>query len=158
MKQVTHICVVDDLEPKREDLLRAVRGLFPEVADTETYTFGCVSDVLWFACRERLAEIRVHPEEWLMVIDMRMPLSCGAVIESHGGYDILSEFSHSDLKCPVIVASSEPVDETSVREEYRGIIGVVRYQMWPSSEEAFRKILMKAGYLCPGDLIIAEAG
>lgn len=147
MKQVAHICVVDDSESKREDLLDAARKLFPSVAGSETYSFDCVSDILCFTCHEHVDEIRAHPEEWLMIVDMQMPASRGLRIETHGGYDVMNEFQRLELQCPVVIASSEPINEEHAQQVYEKFVGFVRYRVWCSSEAALREVLAKAGYL-----------
>lgn len=138
------ILIVDDNECKREALKESLERLFPEA---EVAEFECQMDFLCTIRYDHWREINDKPERWLLVIDMQMPFRKSEMIDVNGGFSALRWLCQVDVRCPAIIASSEPIDEEWAREAYGYFKGFVQYQPFVSPIGVLRELLSE--YLVP---------
>lgn len=132
-----HIFVVVDNPGKLADLTKSAKQLFPQVEFEEfKYSNGILGAI--FDAKDRILQ---EPEEYLMIIDMQVPPFTGGRIEADGGLGVLMELQRLEMKCPAIIASSEPIDEEKARGVYAAYKGFVRYRVWMDSKDAMRDVL-----------------
>jgi len=117
-----NIVIVDDSYYKRKAILEASRGLCPD-AKIDAFRYG--NEFLSFVCREHLEEIKDSPNDWLLLLDMQLPMSMHNRIEIDGGCQILDNLSTCQLESPVVVISSEGVDDNQAKETYEHFVGSI---------------------------------
>lgn len=143
VQRLKKICVVDDQRSKRDNVVRSLRKLFPWV---EIWEFECVSEFLDFV-RENQGQVSDTPEEWLMVLDMRMPLRSGGDLNSAAGYNALSEMSNMGTTCAAIVVSSDLIDTGRAREAYEHFKGLVIYDECALKYHPFSRDLLRLKFI-----------
>lgn len=132
------ILIVDDNATKLENLAQSAERLFPE-AKVETH--DCQTTFLRAIRNEYWEEVLRKPEEYLLIIDMQMPMFWHGPIDVEGGYDTLVWLSQSGVQCPAIIASSEVIDEDRAKESYDNYRGFVHYSAWCSPTSAMKEVL-----------------
>lgn len=140
------ICVVDDNEEKRHDILRVMCGLS---LTNNVHSFCCVHELLGFMQK------RVEPSEagdWLIMLDMQMPMMLNSPVLLDGGFETMEELRRMNRVSPVIVVSSEGIDEERARM-YAGYLGAVRYHFRNTRQlsDDVREILGQHAFLPPKD-------
>lgn len=138
------IFIVDDNPGKLADLSKSAKQLFPQ-AEVEEFTYA---NGLLCAVLDARDAIKADPEEYLMIVDMQLPPYTGGRINPEGGFEILAELQRLDLRCPIVVASSESIDEHRAVETYEFYQGFVRYRVYVTPTAALREVL--AEYLPDG--------
>lgn len=118
-----NIIIIDDSEYKMENICEYMKAIYP---DAEIWKACCTREGLVLIARELRNEINENPEEFLIVTDMVMPFYKDEEWDRNAGYDILMECKRLRFKCPIIIASSEEVDDERMKKEYPFYIGSVK--------------------------------
>lgn len=137
---VKNVVVVDDRKKKRREILGYMEHFFPEA---ELFSALCADEFCTLVCCQHMQEVQEKPEEWLAVIDMRMPHedSFNSAIDRECGYYVLKEMQCAGLKCPAIIVSSEVTDDVRAADCYASYKGSVEFSMWDDLTGDFREIL-----------------
>ncbi len=132
-----NVCVVDDYRYKRGRIISYMQDFFPAAA---IHSFQYAGDFLAFM-RERSKVIAKNPAEWLIVLDMQMPMFKGDEPDGECGYKVLTALQEMRCECPVITASSDVVDYERGKREYDNYHGGIWYDSCSDMTEDFRSVL-----------------
>ena len=145
LESILNVVIADDTNHKMELIIEAVRKCLPQA---KLLTYDCCKEAAYCLCRAHCKEILEHPEQWLVITDMQMPLYSGeSEINPTAGRHVLAEMSIAGLECPALIASSEAVDNSAMSEIYAHYIGSLQVMYRCDIKEPLRKLLVKSGYL-----------
>lgn len=137
MKNKNHIVIIDDAEYKQNSIAFDMHKLFP---DAQLHLFDSSNPAMRYLILDHKQEISENPDEWLIMLDMQMPLNPGGEIEMKCGVEVLYNLRRlANQKVDVIMVSSDRVNDDSLRSIYKGYIGHVTFNssvyMLPLYEE-----------------------
>lgn len=105
---IKNVVIIDDNNFKSQTIQEYLADLLDEPV---FYTRNCIAGGL-FVLKDKRTDIQENPEEWLIVTDMQMPFrNDDPQIERYGGLTVIHEIARLKLNCPVIITSSEQIDE-----------------------------------------------
>lgn len=119
---IKNVLIIDDSSYKLDTIKEHVEALLD---DPTVITRNCIGAGL-HVTHDMYDDIRKNPKEWLIITDMQMPFYEHERIERDGGLRILDELDRRDFECPVIIASSEEIEDRIASRHYAHYIGSVK--------------------------------
>lgn len=141
-KMIKYVCIVDDRAVEREAIAELVGEIFPNAKIfKDFYASGFLCNVGF----EQKDAIRIHPEEWLLLIDMQMPYNGDRFSEIHVdcGYRVLEDLERIGLQAPAFIVSPESIDEGRAAESYGAYKDSILFSANGTTVEDFREILAR---------------
>lgn len=120
---IKNVVIMDDLESKRSSIKSYLQEI---LQDAKFMDFGSLSSGLYHLHNSANEDILLNPNHWLIVTDMCMPLydEPSRMIE-RAGERVLREMSRLEFMCPVIVESSDVLDDLRLAKLYMAYLGSV---------------------------------
>lgn len=117
------VIIVDDYENKRKDIKESLTRFFGKDTIFKEYEYfnKAIREIL-----EMKDEINSNPENYLLILDMCFPHLSDTMPETDMGLHFLFNLKRRNINIPVIMCSSEEIDE-SLLVEYDNILGSVEY-------------------------------
>lgn len=134
---ITNIVIIDDSQYKADTIEGYMQKIFPKAKIDK---LEAINTGLMFI-RNNLAEIRQNPNHWLVVSDMVMPRYKHEMPERKGGEFVIREINRLDLKCPVILQSSDELDTNKYKEYYSYLLGTIKETSVVYNLEKYRELL-----------------
>ena len=132
------IFVVDDNDYKRNSIVASLKRLYPEA---HVLDFRYANEFLRDIRDQEKRDVPKDSQEYLVITDMMMPFLQGGDIKSDAGYHVLKRLDYWEYTWPVIVVSSEDIDEDMARRCYKHYVGFLLYHYGWDHDEDFRRII-----------------
>lgn len=136
------IIIVDDRKEKQEAIRDLILSIYP---DTPLLKFDSVAPAMECVRSTYIDKINENPLDYLIISDMQMPMASGGQVLTDGGIKFLKRLQNIGCNCPVIVVSSEPVNEVACKEAYSEYAGQVLHSFYRTSTSDY-KVLLDAYY------------
>lgn len=131
------VIIVDDLDFKRLDIKESLKNILGE----NTIFIEC--EYRGKAIREIMAladEINSHQKEYLLVLDMCFPVLSDMMPERDMGLDFLYYLKRRKINIPVIMCSSDKIDEELLKD-YDNVLGTVEYDSFVWLKPLFEEFI-----------------
>ena len=134
---IRNIVIIDDSETKAE----CVRGVLESIIDIHICGQRSTVNTGIAMLVDLQDDVVTNPNEWLVVVDMQMPMYHGAPVSTEAGFRLLREMTCMALTCPAVIVSSKAVDNAKALKFYSSYRGSIMFHPLTMTSTDFKNLI-----------------